>query len=156
MGGKLFNLPRMPKSDYLEREAEVRGYLDRKLPGQYRIPRYYGDKPDFGDMDVILTSRPGWGELRAEIARDLGITETRAVGHVFSTVYRGHQSDCVPVCDRYLDSTYSYMCFNDLGNFIGRICRRFDLKYGERGLVYVFRRAGGNYTIEIEITRDFE
>jgi hypothetical protein len=46
MGGKLFNLPRMPRDAYIEVEAAMRRHLDSKLPGQYRIPRYYGDKPD--------------------------------------------------------------------------------------------------------------
>jgi hypothetical protein len=156
MGGKLYNLPRMPRSAYLEIEADVRRYLEQKLPGQHRIPRFYGDKPDFGDLDVIVSSRLDWGELRAEIARDLGITQTKAVGHVFSTLYRGLQTDFFTVPERYLESTYTFMCFNDLGNFIGRICRRFDLKYGERGLAYVYRRAHGNYQVELEITRDFE
>jgi hypothetical protein len=58
MGGKLFNLPRMPRDPYLDVEVSVRRYLDGKLPGQYRIPRYYGDKPDFGDMDVLVATRP--------------------------------------------------------------------------------------------------
>lgn len=156
MGGKLFNLPRMPRDAYLEVEADVRHYLDGKVPGQYRIPRYYGDKADFGDMDVILASRPDWGALRDEIASDLGITQTKATGHVFSTVYRGLQTDFFTVPERYLDSAYNFMCFNDLGNFIGRICRRFDLKYGERGLAYVYRRAGGNYVAELEVSLDFE
>jgi hypothetical protein len=47
------------------------------------------------------------------------------------------------------------MSFNDLGNFIGRICRRFDLKYGDRGLAYVYRRADGNYRADLEVTLDF-
>ena len=155
MGGKLFNLPRMPRDAYLEVEGAVRRYLDEKLPGQYRIPRHYGDKPDFGDMDVLVAARPDWDAVRAAITHDLGITETRAVGHVFSTVYRGLQTDFFAVPERFLESAYTFMCFNDLGNFIGRICRRFDLKYGERGLSYVYRRAGGNYTKDREVTLDF-
>jgi hypothetical protein len=156
MGGKLFNLPRMPRDAYLAVEADVRRHLDGELPGRYRIPRYYGDKADFGDMDVLIAERPDWGSVRAEIVRDLGIAETRAVGHVFSTVYRGLQTDFFTVPERYLESAYTFMCFNDLGNFIGRICRRFDLKYGERGLVYVYRRAGGNYQVDLEVSLDFE
>lgn len=155
MGGKLFNLPRMPRAQYLEIEADIRRYLDGVVPGEYRIPRYYGDKPDFGDMDVLVASRPEWDTLRATFARDLGITETKAVGNVFSTVYRGLQTDFFTVPERYLDTAYTFMSFNDLGNFIGRICRRFDLKYGERGLGYVYRREGGNYNVELEVTRDF-
>ncbi|WP_437620353.1 hypothetical protein [Sorangium sp. So ce1151] len=156
MGGKLFDFPRMPRDAYLEREADVRRYLDGKLPGLYRIPRYYGDKPDFGDMDVILAAPPDWLALRAEIARDLGITGSKAVGHVFSTSYRGLQTDFFTVPERYLESTYNFFSFNDLGNLIGKLCRRFDLKYGERGLTYVYRREGGNFQVELEITLDFE
>lgn len=155
MGGKLFHLPRMPRDAYIEVEADVRRYLDRKLPGLYRIPRCYGDKPDFGDMDVLVAGRPDWDAVRAEVVQDLGIKESKAVGHVFSTVYRGLQTDFFTVAERDLESAYTFMCFNDLGNFIGRICRRFDLKYGERGLGYVYRRAGGNYQVELEVTRDF-
>lgn len=156
MGGNLFGLPRMPRAEYLEREAEVRACLDRLLPGAYRIPRHYGDKPDFGDMDVIVASHPGWEAARTEVARALGITAIRTAGHVFSTVYRELQTDFFAVPERYLESTYTFMCFNDLGNFLGRMARRYDLKYGERGLAYVYRRANGNYRADLEITLDFE
>lgn len=155
MGGKLWNLPRMPRDAYLEVEALVRAYLDRELPGGYRVPRYYGDKPDFGDMDVIVADGPPWAAVRARLASDLGITATRAVGNVLSTVLRGLQTDFFAVPERFLESTYTFMCFNDLGNFIGRICRRFDLKYGDHGLLYVYRRAEGNYLAELPVTRDF-
>lgn len=155
MGGKLWNLPRMPRDAYLAVEAEVRRYLDAKIPGKYRIPRYYGDKADFGDMDVLVAASAGWDELRAAIVTDLGITRTKAVGHVFSTVFRDLQTDFFALPDRDLESAYTFMCFNDLGNFIGRICRRFDLKYGEQGLVYVYRRAGGNYVADLPVSRDF-
>lgn len=155
MGGKLWNLPRMPRDAYLEIEASVRRALDAKLPGQYRVPRYYGDKPDFGDMDVLVIARPDWDDVRAEIVRELGITRTKAVGHVFSTVYRELQTDFFTVPEEHLESAYSFMCFNDLGNFIGKICRRFDLKFGEQGLLYVYRRAGGNYQKDLPVSRDF-
>lgn len=156
MGGKLWNLPRMPRRDYLAVEADVRRYLDSALPGQYRVPRYYGDKPDFGDMDVIVTSRPDWDEVRASIVRDLGISQVKSVGNVTSTVFRGLQTDFFTVPSTDLESAYAYMSFNDLGNFIGKLCRRFNLKYGEDGLTYVFRRERGNYKTSLPVTRDFE
>lgn len=155
MGGKLFNLPRMPRAEYLKLEAEVRAYLDTKIPDEYRIPRYYGNKPDFGDMDVILAKTPHWEELRQALLQDLGITEYKTVGHVFSTNFRGLQTDFFMVPKEELETTYTFMSFNDLGNFIGRICRRFDLKYGERGLEYVYRRANGNYVANLSVSRDF-
>jgi hypothetical protein len=156
MGGKLFHLPRMPRAEYLVREAEVRALLAGVVPDAFRIPRAYGDKPDFGDMDVIVAARPDWEAVRAAIVRGLGITETKLVGRVFSTVYRGLQTDFFPVDPRYLDSTYDFMSFNDLGNLLGRIVRRFDLKWGEHGLAYVFRRAGDDhYKADLPVTQDF-
>ena len=156
MGGKLFDLPRMPRAEYLEREAAVRAYLDTKLGGRYRIPRFYGDKADFGDMDVIVPSRPDWDIVRAEIARDLGVTGTKIVGRVFSTAFRGLQTDFFAVPERFLESTYVFMSFNDLGNLLGRICRRFDLKWGEEGLAYVYRRANDDhYRADLPVTQDF-
>jgi hypothetical protein len=155
MGGNLYNLPRKPRSEYLEIEREVRSYLTQKLEGQFRIPRFYGNKPDFGDLDVIVSSRPDWDRVRLEIVEDLGITQTKAVGHVYSTVYRDLQTDFFTVPARYLESTYNFMSFNDLGNFLGRICRRFNLKYGEHGLSYVYRREDERYKKDLEITQDF-
>jgi hypothetical protein len=155
MGGNLYNLPRKPKSEYLEIEREVREYLTHKLEGEFRIPRFYGNKPDFGDLDVLVQSRPDWDRLRLEIVADLGITQTKAVGHVYSTVYRGLQTDFFTVPAQYLESTYNFMSFNDLGNFLGRICRRFNLKYGEHGLSYVYRREDNRYKKDLEVTQDF-
>jgi hypothetical protein len=156
MGGKLFDLPRMPRAEYLEREAEIRAYLDRVMPGGYRIPRYYDDKVDFGDMDVIVAGGPDWGERREEIARDLGITQVKIVGHVYSTVYRGLQTDFFAVPARRLDSMWAFMSFNDVGNIIGRMCRRFNLTWGEDGLSYVHRRASSeSYRADLPVTQDF-
>jgi hypothetical protein len=155
MGGKLFDLPRMQRGEYLEREAEVRRYLDGIIPGEYRIPRFYGDKPDFGDMDVLVASRPDWDRLRERFVADLGITGVKSVGHVYSTAYRGLQTDFFAVPAAYLDTQYDFMSFNDVGNFIGRMCRRFGLKWGERGLAYVYRRASGNYVADLEVSREF-
>ncbi len=135
----------------------MRLYLAKKLLSEYRIPRAYGDKPDFGDMDILVIDRPGWKNVRQEIVSDLGITQQRTIGHVFSTVYKNLQTDFFAVPERYFESTYTFMSFNDLGNFIGRICRKFNLKYGEEGLSYVYRRPSNeNYKRDLELTQDFK
>jgi hypothetical protein len=155
MGGKLFHLPRMPRAEYVVREAAVRAALDG-LGITYRIPRFYGDKVDFGDMDVIVPMPPDWQAQRQAIVEALGIVETKSVGRLFSTVFRGLQTDFFAVPPQYLESTYNFMSFNDLGNLIGRMCRRFELKWGEQGLSYVFRRSSAeNYVVDIPVTQDF-
>jgi hypothetical protein len=155
MGGNLFRLPRMPHAEYVVREQAIRAFLDARAQ-PYRIPRYYANKPDFGDMDVIVPSRPDWDVVRAAIARDLGVTQTKAVGRVFSVAFQGLQTDFFAVPEPFVDSTYVFMSFNDLGNLLGRICKRFNLKWGEHGLSYVFRRANSDHhVVDLPLTTDF-
>lgn len=159
MGGKLFNRGRIDRERYLEIESDVRAYLDRQIGrDNYYIPRYYGNKPDFGDLDIIirLVDSSNWQQLRTKIVEDLGISAFKSAGAVFSTLYQNFQVDFFTAQPEYFESTYNYLSFNDLGNLIGKICRRFNLKYGERGLSYVYRRNNGNFLKEIELTTDFQ
>jgi hypothetical protein len=159
MGGNLFKLGRIPREQYLALEAEIRTYLDQKMPNAYRIPRYYGDKSDFGDMDIIVASEfvgHYWGNIRYEMVQDLGITQYKAAGSVFSTVYKNFQVDYFLAPEEHLDSMYNFLSFNDLGNLIGKIYRKFNLKYGERGLVYVYRRSSGHYRNDLHVSTDFK
>ena len=75
---------------------------------------------------------------------------------MFSMVFDGLQTDLFAVPEPYLESTYAFMSFNDLGNLLGRICRRFNLTWGEHGLSYVFRRTDNDrYAQDLPITQDF-
>lgn len=159
MGGNLFKLGRLPQTEYLQIEGKLREYLDHKLGRGYHIPRYYRNKPDFGDVDIIVSHaaiQTSWQDLRMELVRDLGITTYKSAGAVFSTVYQNFQVDFFCREQRYFESTYNYLSFNDVGNILGKIFKRFNLKYGEQGLLYVFRRADGHYQKDLEVSQDFE
>lgn len=159
MGGNLFKLGRLPKAQYLEIEQSLLPYLEQKFGEYFRIPRYYGDKADFGDLDIVLSSaaiKTTWQELKREILTDLNITESKSMGGVLSSVYRDFQVDFFIKDETYFLSTYHFLCYNDIGNLVGKICRRFNLKYGEKGLAYVFRRADGHYVKDIPVSLDFQ
>src|SRR5690606_15753351 len=98
----------------------------------------------------------GWDRFREAIASGLGVTQSKSVGHVYSTVVRDFQVDYFIRAPELLDATYHYLSFNDLGNLIGKIYRRLGLKYGEEGLVYVFRREQQpSYKRELPVSRDW-
>ena len=161
MGGNLFKLGRRPKREYLEIEAEVCAVLDPLLGAGYRIPRYYATKPDFGDLDVVVSrgaidALGGWDVFCQAIATQLGVTQTKSVGHVYSTVYREFQVDYFVRDPAVFEATSHYLSFNDVGNLLGKIYRRLGLKYGEDGLSYVFRRASReSYKRELLVSRDW-
>lgn len=159
MGGNLYKLGRLPKEQYLVIENEISDYLSQKIgENNFRIPRYYTDKPDFGDLDIIISLAEigqNWDKIRLEFVKDLKISQYKSTGAVFSTVYKNFQVDYFTASAEYFESTYNYLSFNDLSNLIGKICHRLGLKYGENGLQYVFRRADSHYKKEIKITTDF-
>jgi len=159
MGGNLFKLGRLPRNEYLEIEQELRNYLDKKLGEHYRIPRYYADKPDFGDVDIIISAAAithNWEEFKQDLIHDLSLKQYKSAGAVFSTVYRNFQVDYFVRKAEFFESTYHFLSFNDIGNLIGKIFKRFNLKYGELGLNYVFRRADNHYVRDIPVSTDFK
>jgi hypothetical protein len=161
MGGNLFKLGRRPRDEYLDIEADVRRFLDELIPDRYRVPRYYGNKPDFGDLDVVVDrgaveALGGMEVLRAAIRDRLGVVRAKHTGHVYATVYRDFQVDYFLRRTELFEATYHYLSFNDLGNILGRMCKRLGLKYGEDGLSYIFRRPSQpSYKVALPISRDW-
>ncbi|MGB0521670.1 MAG: hypothetical protein ACPGJS_01860 [Flammeovirgaceae bacterium] len=159
MGGNLFKLGRLPQAQYQKIEEELCRYLNRKFGAHYRIPRYYADKPDFGDMDIVVSEaaiKEDWQQTKQELVQELGLTQYKSVGAVFSTVYQDFQVDYFIRKAEYFESTYHFLSFNDIGNLIGRIFKKFNLKYGEQGLIYVFRRADDHYVKDIPVSVYFQ
>lgn len=159
MGGNLFKLGRLPQAQYHTLESQLRQYLDTRFGEHYRIPRYYHSKPDFGDIDVLLSSAAlpdgGWTQLRLQIIQELGIQDYKMVNRVLSTVYHDFQTDFFILPQADFLSTWQFLCYNDLGNLLGKLFRRFNLKYGEEGLSYVYRRPDSDhYKRDLPLTQD--
>lgn len=124
MGGELFKLGRLDRATYLALEADLRVYLDERLGEHYRIPRYYGDKPDFGDVDVVVSEAAitsTWDDFMEHLMNDLGVTQHVRNPAVFSTVWRSFQVDYFIRSEQHFESTYNFLCYKDLGNLLGRM-----------------------------------
>lgn len=196
MGGRLFGLPRMPRDQYLQVDARVRSVLTHELGPEgvsWRVPRWLGDKQDFGDMDVLvdplLLGADSWPVLRRKIARELmGLDkgermrveslrpaadpayrlgrsnepivtqhpEPCALGSAFSFPVDGLQVDLITVERGGLAAAWSFMCFNDCGNLLGRLARRLDTKLGDAGLSWVFRGDEHAQPRELQLTSDWD
>jgi hypothetical protein len=163
MGGNLLAKgKRTPREKYLKIEKEIRKYLDIEIGSEnYRIPRYYKTKESFGDMDIIINSKffdlPKYMQIsfKDKLINHFGITQHKSIGGTLHTLYEGLQIDYFPVQESKLQTISNYMDFG-IGNFIGKIARKFNLKYGMEGLSYVYRSSDNYYKNELLISTDLE
>lgn len=158
MGGNLFKVGRVDKERYFEILNSLKPILDCQFGKYYRIPVAYSEKLDYGDVDIIvdagfILNKPNW---KKDLLNALGVTETQTVRNVFSMLYMNFQVDIFLVATERLDSTCNFMSYNILGNLIGRIYHKFNLRYGEDGLFYVLRGFTNHISREISITRDMK
>lgn len=159
MGGNLFNLGRKPRKQYLEIESKVRNYLDKTIGSEnYRIPRYYDSKETFGDLDILVNDKYRFNNhpFPDEFAKDLNSVFTKRSGAVISNNIDDFQVDLFFFHKDYLQIASDFMDYN-IGNFIGKIAKRLNLKYGDHGLYYVFRRENSDhYKAEYKLSSNIE
>lgn len=145
MGGNLFKLGRKTREEYLAIENKVRTYLDNTIGKEnYRIPRYYDSKETFGDLDIIINNEFQRTDFPLKFSTDLNSTQTKKAGVVVSNCIDDFQVDIFFRNISLIDGMSKFMDYN-IGNFIGKIFKRFDLKYGETGLYYVYRRENSDH-----------
>ncbi len=163
MGGNLLTKgKRIPRDKYLIIEKEIREYLDLSIgKDKYRIPRYYNTKPDFGDLDIILDNsiikhrKVNEISFMDRIKNELSLPICKFNSGILITLYKDFQVDYFPIDKTKLQMYTNFMDYN-IGNFIGKIARRFNLKYGMDGLYYVYRGDDNRYKIEKFISNDIK
>lgn len=104
------------------------------------MPLYYRKKESFGDADILVVGRNDYS-MRDYIIDTFKPVEIFHNGNCWSFDYKELQIDIITSSEEHFDSNFNYLCYNDLGNFIGRIAQGFGMKYGQEGLwlEYQFR-----------------
>jgi hypothetical protein len=156
MGGNLFKVGRVDKDQYYKIVGFLTPHLNRHFDTHYRIPVAYRNKKDYGDVDILLDAgyvqgNPNWDK---DLMQDLGVTEFKKVRNVHSMLYQNFQVDIFLLKTNSLDTCWNFMSYNILGNLIGRIYHKFNLRYGEDGLFYVLRGFNNHVSKEIIVSRD--
>lgn len=142
---------RHDRDEYFVKENEVFDILIKET-GVYpmRIPAYH-TKESFGDMDILYTGRRALTEL--DVRRIFKPNEIYKNGTVISFDYREIQVDLIYTPEESAQYANAYFSHNDLGNFIGRLAKKFDLKHGHDGLWLPVK--DGDYGIaDICVTRN--
>ncbi len=162
MGGKALSIPsiRLNAARYHAVEQEVVTRLKQAFPAcRIESIMAYGNKADFGDLDILVED--GCGHAPQAMAAALDACEVVNNGDVSSiglALAEGlFQVDLIRTPTASFDFCARYFGFNDMGNLIGRIAHKFGAKLGHQGLLYCLRDAdnASHLIDEIAITTDF-
>lgn len=147
MGGNavknLGNVVRLKTDEYDELALDVIAVLSSETVRPYIIPSYR-EKPDHGDMDLLVSSEFWSYNTRKSVKEKLNAIDfvvnstvtSYAVPYNESDIF---QVDIISVRPESLEFAYNYFSWNDLGNLLGRVFHRLGFKLGHLGLQYVIR-----------------
>lgn len=159
---------RLSRADFDRVAHHVVAVLRASFPqAQVQVIPAYGEKADFGDLDVLVSSEglqaDGGGDaLKALVTTAFHARELVKNGNVLSFDHRdttdqtvGFQVDVITMPDAEYAFALNYFSFNDLGNLIGRTAHKAGLSFGHDGLWYPLR--DGDYLFRhVLVTRDFD
>jgi hypothetical protein len=150
MGGNAIqNARRINKAEFDQIIEELRSILPEL---NFSVVKAYRQKPDFGDIDLVVTTSPTVNQK--QLIRDrLQPTDEYDNGPFFSVEYKGVQVDFIFMHESEAQAALHYFHWNDLGNFIGRVARSLNFKYGHDGLSYD-KHYSDHYKISVPVSKD--
>lgn len=155
MGGNALHIEtvRLGKEAYEELKTDVLHRLETYV-NDVMVPMSYHNKPDFGDLDVIMNYD---GNMRELIIQLFNPTEIYKNDKVYSFDYKDFQVDFIQIPKGEMDIAYHYYSYNDMGNLLGRLSKVFGLKFGSDGLKYVHYNEDKSKKLgEVYLTKDFK
>jgi hypothetical protein len=163
MGGNALKAEsvRLAAPRYREVEADILARLRARFPAlRIEAIAAFANKPDFGDLDVLVESSGNYDHVQLALALDA--TETVCNGEVTSIgvqLAEGiFQVDLVETPSATFDFAENYFGHNDFGNLVGRVAHKFGTKFGHRGLIYTLRDPDNQSQLitDVTITTDFD
>ena len=175
MGGNALSIEsaRLSRLDYERVAPDVVRRLQAAYPSlRVAAIEAYREKPDFGDLDVLVSSHGvddghKHGDVfdpfvaakaidAIEVVRNgpvtsVGIVMDPALGTVNGNVF---QVDFIRSAPESFDYGYQYFRMNDAGNLIGRIAHKMGVSHRHDGLFMVLRDGDHKFG-EIELTKDY-
>jgi hypothetical protein len=120
----------------------------------FSVVKAYRKKPDFGDIDLVVTIDTKIDQR--QLIRDrINPTDEYNNGPFFSVEYKSVQVDFIFMHETEATTALQYFHWNDLGNFIGRVARSLNFKYGHDGLSYD-KHFSDHYKISVPVSKDIK
>jgi len=138
MGGKALKNTSTRRYERKEFDA-ISGELVEILNKTFKrvgMPSFYRSKPSFGDADIVISMEDVDFNLHDYITNTFNPNEIVHNGSCWSFDYKELQIDLITASAEDFESLYTYMCWNDCSNLIGKIAHGMGIKFGQQGLVY--------------------
>jgi len=163
MGGKALKIAktrRYEKDEFDQLASNLIPKVKEVFNTSVEIIKSYHEKDTFGDMDLLVLVDNNFNEkiknttVKQVILDNFDATEVFCNGGVYSFDYQELQVDLILTPVSNWNSSQVFFAYNDLGNLMGKIYYRFNLKYGFDGVKYVYRENNENVLGTITITKD--
>jgi hypothetical protein len=119
----------------------------------------YRQKEDFGDIDIVVqASLEEYAGIRGMVRDRIGAfgkLEEYDNGPFYSFLYKTAQVDFIFHRVQDFEIALHYYSWNDVCNFIGRVSRSLDFKFGHDGLWYD-QHLDDHYKISVFVSNDIE
>lgn len=129
-----------------------------------RLVPSYRSKPDYGDLDIVVSrnfiDELGYDAIRAGLEHHLNLPVAMHRPHkndhvlplaVFTEDHGAFQIDLISAAEDQFDFRRRYLAWNDTGSYIGRVARQMGLRFGQDGLALVI---AGSETKSVPVTTD--
>lgn len=124
---------RYNKDEYYKLEKKMIETLSKKFD-KAQSTICYKEKDSFGDMDILVLSDNLTFDILEYIQETFNPTQIVKNSNVYSFDVEELQIDLQLVPKELWETSVIYYSYNDLHSFIGKIARRFGLKWGWDGL----------------------
>jgi len=139
MGGKALKhtyTRRYERAEFEEIKKEIYPKLNKYF-SQVAVPLYYRNKESFSDIDFVVGIQEDFKFNIKEVIQELfHPNEIFHNNDCYSFNYKELQVDLITVNSINFESNLIYLSYNGLGSLIGRLSKKFGLKYGKDGLWY--------------------
>ena len=149
MGGSAlsFETKRLKATEFVNLRDEINNTLKSSGFESYPLKSFHC-KESFGDLDILVKTDNNFhnklkqysnkGDIKDYIYKKFEPLEIHHNSDVYSFDYKDFQIDLKLIKSSNWETSKYYLDYNDLGNLMGRIAVKLNLKYGHYGLKFVY------------------
>jgi len=147
---------RKTTSEYKKIFSKISSILKDNLNGDIWLTKCYHSKETHGDMDILIKidSYNKNINIKDVIIKNLNPNEIISNNGVISFDYDKFQIDIIPIKSSNWEIAKKWYSYDPISNLVGKTSHKFNLKFGQSGLVLPIRNFNNRLSKNISISKD--